>query len=191
MELYTLNITFGIAIGAIIATILNIVVNYFNNKKTERVKNEQHIKILFGELLNVLNHYQFSSIPMSLVDSSDRNIQEVTKRLEFAKYGDFKAAKNIELYGFLSAIQVRNIHQLSLKIRNTDTLIDRYLSSDYINNMESSSHEEIQLVREIDSRMEYVSETADLLLSYISGQYPEYSSLIQETKKLEKPNYEI
>jgi len=184
-----LNITFGIAIGAIIAAALNIIANHISRIKNEKVKKEACVKILFGELLNILNHYQFSVIPISLIDGDDRNVQEVIKRMEFAKYGDFKAANNIELYGFLSAIQVRNIHQLSLKIRNTDTLINSYLSSECIKNAESATHEEINLVREIGSRMYYVSDTADLLLSYISEQHPEYSSLIQDTKNLEKPDY--
>ncbi|WP_163833401.1 hypothetical protein [Spartinivicinus ruber] len=190
MEFSKLNITFGIAIGAIIAAVLNIIANHISRRVNENVKKKTCVKILFGELLNVLNHYQFSGIPISLIDGDDRNISEVIKRMEFAKYGDFKAVKNIELYGFLSAVQVRNIHQLSLKIRNTDTLIKSYLSSEFVNNS-AATHEEINLVREIGSRMDYVSDTADLLLSYISEQHPEYSSLFQDTKNIEKPNYAL
>ena len=54
-----------------------------------------------------------------------------------------------------------------------------------------ATHEEIHLVREIDSRMNYVSYTTELLLSYISEQHPEYSTLIDDTKNLEKPTYKI
>ena len=186
-----MTISFGIAIGAIIATIINVAANHLANIKKESIEKENNVNVLFGELLNILNHYQFSCIPINLIDGLDKDINEVIKRMEFAKYGEFEASKNVKLYGFLSAIQVRNIHQLALKIRNTDTMIDKYLLSEYVDKKEMATQEEIHLAREIDSRMHYVSNTAELLLHYISEQHPEYSSLINETKTLQKPNYEI
>ena len=183
--------TVGIAIGAIIAAILNILANYLSFRKAEKSKKKENVNILFGELLNVLYHYQFSSIPMRIVDGDERDVSEVLKRLAFARYGEFSAVKDSNVYSFLSPLHIRNTHQLASRIRNTDTLIEKCLRSEYVNNLEMAEHEEIYLIREIDSRMDYVAETAELVLSYIIDQYPELSALIQDTKNLEEPKYEL
>ena len=181
--------TGGIAVGAIIAAVINVGANYFIQKKETEQKKEDNVNLLFGELLNILCHYQLSEIPIKIVDGDERNLEEIDKRMNFAKYGSFEAIENVALYGFLSAVQIRNIHQLALKIRNTDTLIATYFSN--YSTMKNSSTSEIQLVYDINSRMGYVADTAGLLLSYISEQHPEFKPLIQETKELKNQNYEI
>ncbi|WP_315982540.1 hypothetical protein [Aliamphritea spongicola] len=85
------------------------------------------------------------------------------------------------MFGFLSAEHIRNLHQLALKIRNFDNLVDEFL--------ENSEKEDIDLYREIESRMPYIEDCAQLILMYISDQYPEYEELLAQTKALEKPQY--
>lgn len=191
IEFPTLTITFGIAIGAVIAAMMNIAANYVEKQRTVKLHREESLKILFGELLHIFSHYKFSSIPMSIVDSDDRDVFEIKKRIRFSKYGNFQAIENVESFSFLSSVHVRNLYQLSLRIRNTDILIDDYLSSGHLNNKDVSSTEEIHFIREIDSRMDFISDTAELILTYISDLYPEYKKFIEETRKLEQPDFSV
>lgn len=186
-----MNITFGIAIGAVIAAIMNISANAIAKRKADSVKKEESLKVLFGELLHILSHYKFSNIPLSLVDGDDRDVFEIKKRMKFSKYGEFKAVENVESFSFLSPVHVRNIYQLSLRIRNTEILIDDYLNSEHLDRDLVSSHEEIHFIREIDSRMKFIYESANMILDYIAEQHPKYKTLIEDTISIEQPDYSI
>ena len=125
-----MEFTFGIAIGAIIASIITVSYNIYSSKQKRKIEQKEKVNYLLGELLNVICHYEFFEIPTNLVDGPDANHKEVMRKMELCKYGTFKASENVQNYGFLNATQVRNIHQLSLRIRNTDLLIDRYLKNE-------------------------------------------------------------
>lgn len=173
-----MEFTYGIAIGAVVAAVLNIAFTFFNEQRKDALSKKDSVNILFGELLNVLCHYQFFEIPIGLVDGDEKNHEEVLKRIELCKYGSFKAAELTDSYSFLDATQIRNLHQLSLRIRNTDLLIDRYLIR---------VSEDIGSFRQIEGRMNYIWDSAALILTYICNLYPEYSKLVDQTKSLENP----
>lgn len=177
-----MDFTYGIAIGAVIAAVLNIVFSILSERQKLKLEKNQHVNNLFGELLNVLCHYQFFEIPMRLVDGDEKDHNEVKKRLRLCQYGKFKAAEFTNDYSFLDATQIRNLHQLALRIRNTDILIEDYI------NLES---EDIEAFREIEGRMNYLWESAGLILMFICDLNPEYSKLVDQTKNLERPSHGI
>lgn len=179
----TTEITFGVAVGAIVAAIINIVWNTRQAKSILLRDREESIKLLAGELLSIIYHFGIFEISSRLLDEDMNGVDEVVRRLKLAKYGDLKVIEKVNLFGFLSAEHIRNLHQLALKIRNADLLID-----DFILNQENRSHHNFS---EICGRMPYIEDCASLILMYIAENYPEYRELIEETKGMEKPNYLI
>lgn len=178
-----IEFTFGIAVGAIVAAAMNIGANHWVKTSDMSRARSYAVNALVGELLHILSHCQYSHIPISLVDGPERDTEKLKKKLTFALFGELYVSKKLEAYSFLPAIHVRNIQQLSLKIRNNDTLISQLLGE--LDKVGANA------IREVNSRMEYVQDCVELLLGYLEGTNPEFSELIGKVKAEESRNFEL
>lgn len=182
---YGLNIdvTIGVAIGAVVAAIINIYWSYKAARLTDKNKKEESVRLLAGELLSVAQHFSVPLLPIRCLGKDMKQSTEVKRRLRLAKYGELKASEDTSLFGFLSAEHIRNVHQLANKIRNFDILIDEFLAEPKCN--------DVDLYRMIESRKDYVEDCAQLVLAYINEHHPEYGCLISQAAVNEKPKYII
>ncbi|CAH1528864.1 hypothetical protein THF1D04_220061 [Vibrio owensii] len=143
-----IQFSIGLALGAVIAAIINIYFNYQSDKKKETQRRLDSANVVIGELLNVVAHYtQYKTLDLRIVDGDERDITKLKFELKSQIYGDFLAVSNVEYVSFLPPEQVRNLYQLSTRIRNTDLLISEFIDRctnpemvqimnlDYITNM--------------------------------------------------------
>ncbi|EJG0413172.1 TPA: hypothetical protein ACPVW6_004695 [Vibrio parahaemolyticus] len=169
----------GLAIGAVIAAIINIYFNYRSDKKKESQRRIDSANIVIGELLNVIAHYtQYQRLDSRMVDGDERDITKLKFELKSQIYGDFLAVSNVENVSFLPPEQVRNLYQLSMRIRNTDLLISEFISE--CKNPEMCSDYELELYHQYDLFMGWVEDAAAGILFYIESQQPEFKHLIPE-----------
>ncbi|MBQ4861032.1 hypothetical protein J8L98_04885 [Pseudoalteromonas sp. MMG013] len=178
-----IDITIGVAIGAVLAALINIYWSYKIARLDDKNNKEESIRLLAGELLSVAHHFSVPLFPIRYLDEDMKQRTEVMRRLRLAKYGALKASEDTSLFGFLSAEHIRNVHQLANKIRNFDILIDEFLAEPECN--------DVDLYRMIESRKDYIEDCSQLILAYINEHHPEYESLISQSTVNGEPNYLI
>jgi len=104
-----------------------------------------------------------------------KEIQNLRQKLLFTKYGDFLSGKNFAKYGFLSEKEVKNLLQLSFRIRNSDYLIDIILQTQ----KDISTNEYNEIVK----RAEFICISTKNLLNYIANQNPALKLSKEELEK--------
>ncbi|WP_315982541.1 hypothetical protein [Aliamphritea spongicola] len=70
----TIDVTFGIAIGAILATVINIYWTSRISKLAERNRREENLRLLAGELLSVTFHFSYTLAPIRYFDEDMKNM---------------------------------------------------------------------------------------------------------------------
>ena len=174
-----IQFSIGLALGAVVAAIINICFNYQSNKKKETQRRLDSANVVIGELLNVIAHYtQYEPLNSRIVDGDERDITKLKFELKSQIYGDFLAVSNVENVSFLPPEQIRNLYQLSTRIRNTDLLISEFIAE--CTNPEMCSDYELELYHQYDLFMGYVEDAASGILYYIEKQQPEFKHLIPE-----------
>ena len=174
-----IQFSIGLALGAVIAAIINIYFNYQSDKKKETQRRLDSANVVIGELLNVVAHYtQYKTLDLRIVDGDERDITKLKFELKSQIYGDFLAVSNVEYVSFLPPEQVRNLYQLSTRIRNTDLLISEFI--DRCTDPEMCSDYELGLYHQYDLFMGNVEDAALGILYYIESQQPEFKHLIPE-----------
>ncbi len=159
-----------LVISGIIAALIALLGNrLLDNRKNERSK-KQLINSLFGELLHVLQHYGYSEKSIENRELTYDEIESLKRNLLFKKYGEFSSSKDFDKYGFLTSEEIKNLLQLSFRIRNTDSLIDQVLSSD--NKITTEQFNEIL------ERAHYIIASTQHLLRFMSSTNEEFKKLV-------------
>ncbi len=161
----------GIFLGAVLAWASTF---YFQHRK-ERAVQKRLLTVLFGELLNIRQHYLFAfgEIPISV--SSRKDILA----LKMSLYGNLAFSKNdISNLGFLNDQDITDLMQLNLKIRNTDNSIEFAL--DGFPNIETTEmHIESEMTN-IKYRIKYVQVVSERVTQAIVKRHPELLKLLPE-----------
>lgn len=163
MEIELKLIASGV-IAAFIALLGNRLLESKKNKRNEK----QLINSLFGELLHVLQHYGYSEL--SIHDGSLTS-EEMRRKLIFKKYGKFSSSKDFDKYGFLTSEEIKNLLQLSFRIRNTDSLIDQIL--------DKSEKITTAQFNETLERAHFIIASTQHLLGFMSVNNDEFKKLIK------------
>lgn len=147
------------ALLAVIAAVLGATLTwlstvYFQTRK-DRSEQRRMLAVLFGELLNILQHYRFSSVelPSKFKSENDR------LTAKFVKYGPLVfSGKEIAHIGFLSNQDIMDFMQLSLVIRNTDMAVDSILMGNSEDNVDNLSRIRERMMYAIDLSQSLISE---------------------------------
>lgn len=149
----------GIILGAILAWASTI---YFQarNKRSEQ---RRLLTVLFGELLNLKQHYYFAlnEIPAKL--GSKKEILS----LKMSRYGPLAVSgRDLSHLGFIRETDIRDLMQLALVVRNTDYAIELALE-DY--SSETQNKDNIEGIRR---RVEFTQSVVEGLIDSISSSHP-------------------
>lgn len=169
----SMTLAIGAIIGAIIAFFGNRLLEDYRKKNNEKIL----MNSLFGELLHVFQHFNYSTDKIKEKGLTPDEIKYIKKVLLFTKYGKFISGKHFDRYGFLSEVEIKNLLQLSLRIRNSDYLIDLIL--DKSNTLTPEQYNEIA------ERANFICKSTQHLLSYIISKNPSFESSV-DFKKFQK-----
>ncbi|SBS67339.1 hypothetical protein [Vibrio atlanticus] len=174
-----IQFSIGLAFGAVVAAAINIYFNYRADKKKQCQKRLDSANVVIGELLNVIAHYtQYTRLNLRMVDGEERDITKLKYDLKNQVYGEFLAVSKAEYVSFLPPEQIRNLYQLSTRIRNADMMINEFIS--VCENPDMCSDYELDLYFGYDVFMGYVEDAASGILFYIEQKQPEFKHLIPE-----------
>lgn len=107
----------GILLGAALAWASTF---YFHLRR-DRLEQRRLLSVLFGELLNLQQHYSFASseLPDGLSSRAD------ILALKMSRYGPLAfSGHDLSHLGFLTDEDIRDLMQLALVVRNTDYSIE-------------------------------------------------------------------
>jgi len=92
-----------------------------SEKRRQKFKQRQMLSVIYGELQNVIRHYEYiASVDFRSSPSAAEKI-----KLTMAKYGSSKIiTSHLEEIAFLSSDQIASLLQLAMYIRNNDMIID-------------------------------------------------------------------
>lgn len=168
----------SLAIGAIIAALIGFFGGRLSRNKDSKENSAMLLNALFGELLHAFQHYYLAANELPTSKSTNGNESEITKKLNWAKYGEFKSSNEFQKYGFLSKNEIKDLLQLSFLLRNTDYLIEQYLND--INIVSSAD------LKNLKNRMLSISNSSKGLLEFIVSKYPEFDLALKSVEKNNK-----
>ena len=159
--------------GALIAA--SVILGIFT---WQRMKDKRTLQnALFAELRHIRQHYRYAGPELPargtcvyFAAHSSRN-PELKKRLKWSKLGELITVKDLSRYAILGPAEMQLLLQISLRIRNTDLLIDMLLASP-----STITDEDLDEVRD---RMEYGRESANKLIAYMERQNSRLSSIAE------------
>ena len=141
-------------IAAIIAAIVALGTFIWQRKRdVETLRNS-----LFAELRHIRQHYGFAGPEVPSLNQR----RELEKRLKWSKFGEVTTVKDLSRYAILGAKEMQLLLQISLRIRNTDQLIDMLLE-------DPASITDADL-GELLSRMDYLRASSGALIEYMQHQ---------------------
>lgn len=120
---------------------------------------------LFAELRHIRQHYGYAGPELPPLQRK----RELEKRLKWSKFGEVSTVKDLGRYAILGAKEMQLLLQISLRIRNTDQLLDMLLE-------DPAAVTDVDL-EELLARMEYVRGAADTLIEHIRQQDSRLSSV--------------
>lgn len=126
---------------------------YLKEKKDEK---ELIVNAVFGDLTNVIQHYVYAERELHLLLKSE---SEKMIRLRFSQFGKMMSIENLNQLGNLSAMEIREILQLNLRIRNTDLILEDLQKNDKISDFD---------IQRLKMRMELCKNTANSLIESIT-----------------------
>lgn len=159
------------ALGPIVVVLLTGALAYWQYRRQSNDQRETTVRAVFGDLANAFEHYTYSryEVPRS------KDLEELLIRLRWSQFGEVKSAKGIEKLGNLRAGEIRLLLQLVLRIRNTDQMLDHFLSQE-----RPLTSGELDMTRE---RMTYCLRTAFQVMHSIALDRPELRVAADQLKK--------
>lgn len=158
----------GILLGAALAWASTF---YFQWRQ-KQLEQRQLLTVLFGELLNIRQHYYFASseLPRGLSAKAD------VLALKMSRYGALAfSGSDLSHLGFLNDDDIRDLMQLALVIRNTDYSIDLAVDRD--------DDEEDADLSGIKRRMMYAMAVTEQLIEAIADRNPRLKSIMPRELK--------
>ena len=146
---------------------------YFFQRRSQIFEQKRLLSVLFGELLNIRQHYFYASAELPSSITSRRSVLA----LKMALYGKFAIeGKDLPSLGFLTDKDIAEIMQLMLKVRNTDFSIE--LSLEYSDKrgrpIEFTAADQAIIKR----RMSYVIDVVEALILGIAKRNPPLRKLV-------------
>ncbi len=127
------------------------------------------LRTLYAELLHIREHYGYAvkELPATTLEAADDPVAWRCS-LIWAKYGELGSVSDFQRYGFVDAQEIQFLLQISLRIRNTDSLLDLLL--------ENPGDVTISHIRRLAARMLYVIRSTDQLLHHLVKKRPAFQA---------------
>ena len=159
----------GILLGALLTWASTF---YFQTRK-EKADQKRLLTVLFGELLNIRQHYTFAYNELPSTISSQADLLS----LKMSRYGPLAfSGSDLAHLGFLSNEDVRDLMQLSLVVRNTDYSIDIALED--IAKAESDFARSKEELTATHRRMKYALAVTERLITAIAQRNSHLKSIL-------------
>jgi len=162
-------------IGAASGLAVTLVAGYLAVRRYLRERGDEQktlLNALAGELANLHEHYTYASRELP-PDATD--LQEIRLRLQWSIYGPLHSSQDVSRYGFLTVEDIGLLLQLSLRIRNTDILLQLMLEDP-----SNITPEEIDYAAD---RMEYAIRTTGELLRRLERNHPRLKTILNALER--------
>lgn len=157
--------------GILLGAALTWVSTFYFQWRRERSEHRRLLTVLFGELLNIRQHYFFASseLPSGLSSKAD------VLALKMSRYGALAfSGSDLSHLGFLRDDDIRDLMQLALVVRNTDYSIDLALDGHGEDDADLSG---------VQRRMTHAMAVTEHLIEAIAYRNPRLQSIVPEELK--------
>ena len=157
------NFQFATLLAGLIAAAVTLGTFIWQRRKDKKTLRNA----LFAELRHIRQHYGYAGPELR----RDCKTPKLTKRLKWAKLGEVITVKDLSRYAILGAGEMQQLLQISLRVRNTDLLIDMLLG-----NVATIADEDVD---EVCERMDYVVRSVNKLITYMEHKDSSLASIAE------------
>ena len=155
----------GALLAAVIAAVVAAIIAVYQFWQHVNDRRKTALAALFAELAHIERHYEFSSAELRRRTPP----HPPKRRLLWSKYGTVAGSSNLKENAILGPQQMAEVLQISLVIRNTDTLIDEILAQG-----QEPSQDDLNIVAD---RMMAVAGHARSLSQFIYSRMPRLGAI--------------